>query len=303
MGILLLSGTVLAQNPVELGQVNWLRDMEAAKAQSEKSGKPIFILFQEVPGCMTCQRFGSQVMSDKRIVESIESLFIPLCIYNNTGGKDRETLSSYNEPTWNNPVMRIVSEDGNTIDRLAGQYSVEAVSKFLIEGLISTGREVPVFLALYSDAIEAESAGIKYVFVATPCFWSGEIAMSDLDGVVSTEAGWMNGREVVKVGYNSKRTNYQHVLNHAVSKGCLSKVYTENQTEMKIAIDVVGTEKASSVGKYSQDRDTKYYLQKSKFKGLDLEEIQKVKINACLTENRDCTVYLSPQQKQALLQP
>ena len=34
----------------ELGQVNWGRDLDAAKAKSAKSGKPILVLFQEVPG-------------------------------------------------------------------------------------------------------------------------------------------------------------------------------------------------------------------------------------------------------------
>ena len=34
----------------ELGQVNWGRDLEVAKAKSAESGKPILLLFQEVPG-------------------------------------------------------------------------------------------------------------------------------------------------------------------------------------------------------------------------------------------------------------
>lgn len=39
------------QNQVEeLGQVNWGRDLDAAKAKSAQSGKPILVLFQEVPG-------------------------------------------------------------------------------------------------------------------------------------------------------------------------------------------------------------------------------------------------------------
>ena len=34
----------------ELGQVHWGRSLEEAKAQSVESGKPILVLFQEVPG-------------------------------------------------------------------------------------------------------------------------------------------------------------------------------------------------------------------------------------------------------------
>jgi len=36
--------------PVELGQVRWQRDLDAALAESGGSGRPLFVLFQEVPG-------------------------------------------------------------------------------------------------------------------------------------------------------------------------------------------------------------------------------------------------------------
>ena len=36
--------------PVELGAVNWNRDLDAARQQSDRSGKPVLVLFQEVPG-------------------------------------------------------------------------------------------------------------------------------------------------------------------------------------------------------------------------------------------------------------
>ncbi len=39
-----------AQNPVEVGHVNWGRDFEAALQMSAASGKPVLVLFQEVPG-------------------------------------------------------------------------------------------------------------------------------------------------------------------------------------------------------------------------------------------------------------
>ncbi len=42
--------TTKNDQPVELGQVDWNRDWEAAKSESAKSEKPILVLFQEVPG-------------------------------------------------------------------------------------------------------------------------------------------------------------------------------------------------------------------------------------------------------------
>ncbi len=52
--LLLASGLVAqaaaAKNPKELGRVSWLRDHAEAVAKSRKINKPIFLLFQEVPG-------------------------------------------------------------------------------------------------------------------------------------------------------------------------------------------------------------------------------------------------------------
>jgi hypothetical protein len=45
------------QNPEEVGKVTWGRDYEAALASAKTTGKPIFLLFQEVPGCAGCKQF------------------------------------------------------------------------------------------------------------------------------------------------------------------------------------------------------------------------------------------------------
>lgn len=40
----------MAGSPVELGAVRWGRDLPRALAESRTSGKPVLLLFQEVPG-------------------------------------------------------------------------------------------------------------------------------------------------------------------------------------------------------------------------------------------------------------
>jgi len=37
-------------NPIEVGTVEWGRDFEGALAASAGTGKPVLVLFQEVPG-------------------------------------------------------------------------------------------------------------------------------------------------------------------------------------------------------------------------------------------------------------
>lgn len=97
-------------NPVELGDVQWLRSLEKAQEQSGQSGKPILILFQEVPGCATCRNYGNDVLTDPLVVEAIETCFVPLAIYNNRKGADAEALNFFGEPAWNNPVVRAVDQ-------------------------------------------------------------------------------------------------------------------------------------------------------------------------------------------------
>jgi hypothetical protein len=48
--VLLFSGLALAQQPRELGTVAWERNFPAAEKQVRASGKPMLVLFQEVPG-------------------------------------------------------------------------------------------------------------------------------------------------------------------------------------------------------------------------------------------------------------
>ena len=100
------------KQPIQLGKIAWYRDFDQAKTLAEKEGKAIFILFQEVPGCTTCRSYGKNVLSNPALISTIENDFIPLAIFNNKGGKDIKTLDVYKEPTWNNPVVRIVNAEG-----------------------------------------------------------------------------------------------------------------------------------------------------------------------------------------------
>lgn len=47
---LLSTAAIALDAPRELGQVRWTRDLEAAFSESREAGKPVFLLFQEVPG-------------------------------------------------------------------------------------------------------------------------------------------------------------------------------------------------------------------------------------------------------------
>ena len=80
--------------PKELGKVSWYRNYDEAIDEAKRLNKPVFILFQEVPGCATCQNYGKNVLSYPLIVDAIENEFVPLAIFNNVKGHDRKVLKN-----------------------------------------------------------------------------------------------------------------------------------------------------------------------------------------------------------------
>ena len=264
----------------ELGKVAWYRDFEVATNISEKENKPVFILFQEVPGCSTCRNYGHHVMSNPLLVEAIENEFIPLAIFNNKGGKDKVILKKYNEPTWNNPVVRIVDHSGkNLTKRISGDYSALAVYKAIVEVLENNQKEIPKYLQLLGEELQGATKP-KETYYSMYCFWSGEKQLGSQAGVLDTQAGFMNGKEVVKVTYNPAILEDTSLTSFAK----LHKMAPIN--------------KDNSYRPAHRDED--YYLQHSRFKYLPLSTLQRTKINSALGNRNDATKYLSPKQTRWL---
>mgnify|MGYP003867407773 CR=1 FL=1 len=279
----LVSGQLIGQtqtNPKsqakELGQIAWMRDYDTALKLSKAEGKPVFILFQEVPGCATCQNFGDVVLSHPFIVDAIQNEFIALAIFNNKKGDDLKVLQKYNEPTWNNPVSRIVDHSGKDIvTRLSGQYSMAAMTQYLRNGLSYAGREVPPYLQLYADEIVSEKLGTETVYYSMYCFWTGEAKLGQLEGVISTSPGFMNGKEVVEVNYDADKISRKKITNYATAN---KFAFVKDPSLFKI------------------DKDPQYYLKQSIYKYLPLSKSQRSKINSALAQGKDADQYLSPLQ-------
>ena len=146
LAILLTSlyGFAAMDNPIEVGTVNWGRDLVQALSLSGQTGRPVFLLFQEVPGCSGCQDFGQTVLSDPRVVAVIEREFIPVLVYNNRGGADGRLRERFNEPGWNFQVVRFLDAAGRDIiprkDRI---WTVQHLAARMIETLQTVGRPVP----------------------------------------------------------------------------------------------------------------------------------------------------------------
>jgi len=261
--------------PIELGNVHWLRTMDEAQARSLKEHKPIFILFQEVPGCATCRNYGSNILTQPLIVEAIETEFVPLAIFNNKGGHYAEILKKYNEPSWNNPVVRIVNHDGkDVVSRLSGNYSLIGLAQKINEALILKNSKTPNYLQLFYDELLAEQRGVQTATYSMYCFWTGEALFGKIKGVVKTTAAFQGGKEVVVVEYNPD----------VISKAELDKIaMTQNC-------------RAEASGNARPDSTPKYYLSKSRYKNISMTELQKCRVNSALAEGQSPDEFLSPRQ-------
>ena len=268
------------QQDQELGKVSWYRDYEVATSMAEKENKPVLILFQEVPGCATCRNYGNKVLSNPLLVEAIEDLFIPLVIHNNKGGKDRQILNQFNEPSWNNPVVRIVDANGNGLaPRVAGNYSAKGLYNAMHTALAKTYAEIPEYMSLLGKELSAVNS-TKEKYYSMYCFWTGEKQLGAPEGVLNTEAGFMKGREVVKVTYDDRKVNIKELDTYA-KRNNFSPITEDNSY-------------------HPARNDEDYYLRHTLYKYLPLSNLQKTKINSALGKRKDATVYLSPRQQQWL---
>lgn len=286
---------------MELGDVAWERDFDKGIAQSKAEDKPVFLLFQEVPGCATCRNYGANVLTHPQIVEAIETLFVPVAIFNNKRGKDAEVLKMYNEPSWNNPVVRIVDADKkNIVNRVSGNYSALGIVHAMVFALQKEEKEIPTYLQLLKQSLEAETSGTETATFSMYCFWTGEKKLGNVDGVLETQPGFMNGSEVVEVKYNPVIISYEELVKEANQASCASHVFTENNQETKMAEKIVGKNAASKKSRFRLDREPKYYLSKSIYRYIPMTQYQATKVNVKIGNRQSPDEYLSPRQLELL---
>lgn len=298
-----LSFTVPKNNPVELGKVNWLRNYDEALAKSEEKGLPVFIQFQEVPGCATCSTYGNMVLSHPFIVEAIETHFIPLVIYNNKGGEDAKILKRYKEPSWNNPVARIVNEQGkDLVSRLSGNYSKASVINLIINGMVKSNQLAPGYLRLFQEELNLAEAESKELTLSMYCFWTGEKEIGKIPGVFKTAAGFMNGNEVVQVAYDPNLVSEKQLITEANKSRCADQVFTDDKSISKTAKKIVGKDNVAKTSGLRLDKDQKYYLKKSKFAHIPMTEHQSMKANSLIGSGQSPIDILSPRQLQLATQ-
>jgi hypothetical protein len=298
---ILLNVQRTSTNPVELGRVNWLRNFDEAVRVARVENKSLLVLFQEVPGCSTASGYGKHVLSQPLIVEAVESLFVPIAIYNNINGPDSKVLKSFGEPSWNNPVVRLMAYDRKElVPRLSGDFSKLGLVTSMVNSLENNNQIVPNYLRLLIEELMAGVSGTDKAVFAMKCFWSGEEALGGIDGVISTNPGFMKGYEVVKVEYDPDLISYNDLLNKAKHDQVATHVFVKDGIQKNVAEKVVGKSSVSDISDFRPDSDPKHYLSQTIYKYIPMTSLQASRVNAAIGSGRSPDEYLSPRQLELL---
>jgi len=283
--------------PVELGQVDWIRNFDEAAAKAKEQNKPLLVLFQEVPGCSTSSGYGKNVLSHPLIVEAIDTLFVPVAIYNNHDGADERVLESFGEPSWNNPVVRIMTADRKElVSRLSGDYTKAGLVNAMISALENNNKTVPPYLSLLAQEVNVRSGSRERAVFAMHCFWVGEGKLANVKGVISTKPGFMGGHEVVELEFNPDIVSYGELVKKARSNNVASHVFAENSAQSDVARDIMGEGSVSPRAGFRADNRPKYYLSGTLYRYVPMINLQIARVNAALGSLQSPDSFLSPGQ-------
>jgi hypothetical protein len=111
------------------------------------------------------------------------------------------------------------------------------------------------------------------------CFWSGEGTFGSIPGVIETEPGYQDGKEVVKVQYNPT---------------LVKKADLEALTEPK------GIKTCGWNGNFSSDREPKYYLAQTDYKFVPMTSLQACRANSLVGKSQSPEALFSPRQMAVL---
>lgn len=234
-------------------------------------------------------------------MEAIESEFEPVLVINNRPGKDEEILREFGEPAWNYQVVRFLDQEkADLIPRKDRIWSVEALAARMSEALSAAGREVPDYLkALGGVAAATDPSEAAFAMF---CFWTGEWRLGGLDGVLTTEAGWLEGREVTRVTFDRAVISFEKLLAHAASFDCAQKVYVTSTADRKFSeASRLKTGTLDEGYRRANLSDQKRQISGTAFAKLNLSPVQATKINAVARSNPQSALnWLSPRQRNEL---
>lgn len=231
------------------------------------------------------------------LVAAASAEFVPVAVYNNVKGKDADLLKKFDEPAWNNPVMRFLGADEkDLIPRKDEVYHGGQVLARMAEALEKAKRPVPAYLKL--AVAEFAPKKTEVAVFAMYCYWEGEAKLGALDGVISTRIGELAKAEVVEVTFDPAVIDYKKLVEKAKEMDCTHTVFARTDAQAKAAKGVVDEKKVVRSDKeIDANTQQQYHLaQHPRYHYLPLTAAQATKVNAALANKQSPDDFLSPLQ-------
>jgi hypothetical protein len=131
-----------------------------------------------------------------------------------------------------------------------------------------------------------------------PCFWAGEACLGEIDGVIGTRTGMLEGKEAVEVAIDPSRLSYEALLQKAHARGCMSHVFARTPEQRAIADRAVGHGRVSSSQELLRPAksDDKHSLAATPWRFVPMTGAQATRANARLARNEDPSSLFSARQ-------
>lgn len=198
-----------------------------------------------------------------------------MLVRNNVGGREKELLAKFGEPTWANPSARVVDPKAErTLVKLSRNYSTQGVLEAAAAGLQASQAKVPAWLALHLGSGKRAEATFGMA-----CFWTGEVRLGGLPGVISTRTGWRGSSEVVEVEFDPEQITRAQLEAKAKQMSC-AQPFT------------------AGAAFRATPRDDKYQIRRGPLRFLPMSPTQATRINARV--GRNAGELLSPRQRELL---
>lgn len=239
-------------------------------------------------------------MTNPIIVDAVENAFIPLLTINNNAS-DKAQLKKFKEPAWNYQVIRFLNDSGkDIIPRKDRVWTTKALVPRMIQALEKSKQPVPASLRLLEQEVSTNSHA--QAAFSQHCFWTGEMRLGAIDGVILTEAGWLDGREVTLVTYDKTKLKLASLIKQATAVRCADSVYVPS-SQLNVAKSYTSKRVSTLTSDYraAKASDQKRQISGTRFAKLGLTPAQATKVNAyARTEPKLALNYLTEAQRKQL---
>lgn len=298
-----------------LGRIHYEPSYSRAREVAQTTNRPLFIIVSENTETRACQEFGRDVLSHPLIVEAAESLFVRVVV--DSPASIKRSLRKGNRKGCNSPEVRVVdARSGKDIVPLVAdvRLTVGAVASAMVYALKKIGVSIPHYLKLLLEEERAREflrggafSSARDAIFAVPYFWLGEVKFAGIDGVIATEAGWIEGLESVKVTYDSSRLSFGSLVRQAIKQDIATAIYYNTEDELLVA--EMETEQSNmdlTLRKLSENlcpaTDSKFCLRKTAFRYVPLTDLQSAQVNHLVwkSKQKEAENLLSPRQMEIL---